>query len=220
MRHADNYYLNYLLSEDYLLLLSRRVAPDDHHYERSEETCRIPVMDRVVAAILNHVPEYRDLAIGDFELFDAWFDECVGNTIETARRIGEIVSNQPLTIGYNVLARTEFTAKVIAGIIGGNLINMGGGDGSIQRNGSGGLVDAVNNVDDWMYDHAEEEGFGLIVSHDPIIRSIIGNEVNQIRPEIWGQRRIPYSSAYFVGRLPGNRRREGNLDYQRVDNLV
>ena len=106
---------------------------------------------------------------------------------EATARISERVSGRPLTIAYNNELRTEFTARAIARITGGNLI--------------AGELEEAGHVYQWMHDHVGEDGFGLIVTHEPAIRGIT---------RMWG--RIPHSSAYFVGR-PENGRM---TDFQQV----
>ena len=107
--------------------------------------------------------------------------------VETAGRINQRVFGQTLTIAYNDTLRTEYTALAIARIISGNLV--------------AGELEEARDVYQWMHDHVGEDGFGVIVTHEPAIRGIT---------RMWGQ--IPHSSAYFVGRL-GNGRM---TDFQQV----
>ena len=93
--------------------------------------------------------------------------------VETAGRISERVSDKLLTIVYNDVLRTEFTALAIVRITGGNLVQ--------------GELEEARDVYQWMHNHESEEGLGLIVTHEPAIRDITGIGEH-----------IPHSSAYFL----------------------
>ncbi len=93
---------------------------------------------------------------------------------ETIGRINQMVANQPVTVAYNDALRTEFTARAVAKITGGNLV-------------VGDLKEA-NDVYQWMQDHSKDDGLSVIVTHEPAILRLL--------PIV---RELKYSSAYFVG---------------------
>jgi len=94
---------------------------------------------------------------------------------ETAKRINQRIEGQPLTIAYNDTLRTEFTARAIARVTGGNLI-------------SGKLLEA-NQVSHWMRNNKDYEGLSVIVTHEPAICGLLGFS------------EIKYCGAYFISRV-------------------
>jgi len=98
---------------------------------------------------------------------------------ETADRINQIVADQPFTIAYNNMLRTEVTAKAVAKITGGSLV-------------AGELHDA-HEVYQWMQNYSTKEGLSLIVTHQPAIQTLLlGAEAK-------------HSSAFLVGEITGER---------------
>lgn len=89
-------------------------------------------------------------------------------------RMNHMISGRTLTIAYNDVLRTEFTARAVAKVTGGNLV--------------AGELKEANDVYQWMQVHSGEDGLSVIVTHEPAILRLlpIGRE-------------LKYSSAYFVG---------------------
>tara|TARA_Y100000310_G_scaffold338140_1_gene426984 strand:- start:765 stop:1340 length:576 start_codon:yes stop_codon:yes gene_type:complete len=94
--------------------------------------------------------------------------------IETAKKINQVVSDRPLIIAYNEILRTEFTARAIHKIIGGNLV-------------SGKLYEAYE-VRDWMKEHFGEDGASIIVTHEPALARLVHRDV------------VPFLAAFNFGR--------------------
>jgi len=77
-----------------------------------------------------------------------------------SKRVRELAGDQPLTVAYNDIFRTEITARSVARVVGGNLV-------------AGRLYEAVE-VYDWMREHQKDNGLAVIVTHQPAVQRILG----------------------------------------------